>query len=128
MVKNNNKNNSDHHKIHKISVTNCFVLVITLIQKTVQSLALDQIATNLLEKILQLFPGNNYVSVGLTLKQFGHYVIFKSFSSRSPSYYKMRNNPGSLDRKEKHFLYAHFIFLKISIYLNEIKQITARQM
>ena len=50
VAKNNSWNNGDRHKIYEIFLTNCFVFVITVVWKTVQSLAMTQIKAHLMEK------------------------------------------------------------------------------
>ena len=50
VVKNNSWNNGDRHKIRVIFLINCFVFVITLVWKTVHSLAMTQIKAHLMGK------------------------------------------------------------------------------
>ena len=50
VAKNNSWNNGDRHNIHEIFLINCFVFVITLVWKTVRSLAMTQIKAHLMEK------------------------------------------------------------------------------
>ena len=52
--KNNSGNSGDRHRISKIFLINCFILIITLVLKTVRSSAIAHIAANFLEKALQL--------------------------------------------------------------------------
>ena len=54
LAKNNSKNNDSRHKIHHIFLTDYFVLAITLVWKTVHTLAMAQITAYLLEKTMQL--------------------------------------------------------------------------
>ena len=54
VAKNNSSNNGDRHKIHEIFLINCFIFVITLVQKTVHNSAMTQIKAHLMEKTLQL--------------------------------------------------------------------------
>ena len=54
VARNNSWNNGDRHKIHEISLINCFVFVIILVWKTVHSSATTQTEAHLMEKALQL--------------------------------------------------------------------------
>ena len=59
VAKNNSWDNGVRHKIHEISLINCFVFVTVLVWQTVHSSAMTQVTANLMEKTLQqLFQGN----------------------------------------------------------------------
>ena len=52
VAKNNSWNNGDRHKLHEIFLINCFVFIIILVWKPVQSSAMTQIKARLMEKTL----------------------------------------------------------------------------
>ena len=84
VAKNNSWNNGDRHKILEILLTNCFVLVITLLWQMVHNLLMTQILANLMANKLWLTVLWYLALVGLTKKRFGHYAILKILSLRSP--------------------------------------------
>ena len=63
VVKNNSRNPGDCHKIHKLFIISCFVLIIISVSKTVHSLAVAQITASFMEKTLQPTTLYNVCSV-----------------------------------------------------------------
>ena len=83
VVKNNNWNNGDRHKIHEIFLINCFLFVIIIVWQKVHSSAMTQITAKFIGENIaaNCFMVTVLALNGLTKKHFGHYALLKIFPS-----------------------------------------------
>ena len=77
--KNNSWNNGDRHKIHEIFIINCFVFVITLVWKIVQSWAMTRSSFNGKNIANNCFQVTVPVLTDWTKKPFGHHAAWNFF-------------------------------------------------